>query len=357
MDGYTVYKPLRNLISSFGRDDSLRVLWAYLNYMQIDEFELPGDIETGAQFLNASIPELVIPPWQLELVAREVLINCGAQSPKGKSLREWHNFARLMNELRELEDRLYGLQGPDRKIMIELNRIAHRQFIWQAHPLHATALIRYLKIFDTPQIDEICQSETGMRVQMIYMCGMCFLGHFFGSPAISLPINSEIKQLNTADIDNFLRFCSKPLREVREILRSDQVFDHRFVYAFNSLRSFPLIRMSWVGSDAIVCPVVMLLFWRITSGLYYSLCKHRQFGDAFGRSFQSYVGEVISRSISRPNTELLAEQRYGPKATQRDSVDWILAEGNFALFLECKAKRLTWDAKVALDDMSLLNSI
>jgi hypothetical protein len=354
MSAFSIYKPFRNLISTFGREDALRVLWAYINYMQVDDFELPADIEAGAQFLNSPVPAVVIPPWQLELIAKEILIHCGTRSARGKTLREWRSLAKVMNELRELEDKFYALQGPAKNIMLELNRIAHRQFVWQAHPLTSAALMRYLKIFDTPQIDEICRSQTGMTVQTIYLCGMCFLGHFLSSPAIPLPVNSEIKQLSNTDIVKFVSFCSRPLRELREVLESEQVFDDRFAYAFSSLRGFPLIQMPWDGNDAIVCPIVTLLFWRITGGLYYSLCKHKQFGDAFGRSFQAYVGEVISRSISRPNSTLLAEQRYGQKALQRDSVDWILTDGDFALFLECKAKRLSWDAKAALNDIGPL---
>lgn len=281
MNAFSIYKPFRNLISTFGREDALRVLWAYINYMQMRRFELPSDIEVGAQFLNAPVPDVVIPPWQLELIAKEVLIHSGARSARGKTLREWRSLAKLMNELRELEDKLYALQGPGKNIMLELNRIAHRQFIWQAHPVKSTALMRYLKIFDTPQINEICRSQTGMSVQTIYLCGMCFLGHFFSSPAVALPINSEIKQLNDEDITKFVSFCSRPLNELREILKSEQVFDDRFAYAFNSLRGFPLIQMPWEGNEAIVCPILTLLFWKITGGLYYSLCKDKQFGDAF----------------------------------------------------------------------------
>jgi hypothetical protein len=37
-------------------------------------------------------------------------------------------------------------------------------------------------------------------------------------------------------------------------------------------------------------------------------------------------------------------------------VDWIIADENAALFLECKAKRLSWGAKVSLTDLGPLEA-
>jgi hypothetical protein len=34
---------------------------------------------------------------------------------------------------------------------------------------------------------------------------------------------------------------------------------------------FPLVRISHQGRDEVACPIPTLLFWRITTGLYYSL--------------------------------------------------------------------------------------
>jgi hypothetical protein len=39
---------------------------------------------------------------------------------------------------------------------------------------------------------------------------------------------------------------------------------------------------------------------------------------------------------------------------EKRSVDWILTDGDAALFIECKVKRLTWEAKENLNDLAAL---
>ena len=214
--------------------------------------------------------------------------------------------------------------------------------------------MRYFRIFDVPQIDEMCRTQIGMSVRKVYLCGMSFMGHFLTSPTLLLPYQSQIAELSEGDLANFLAFCSRSIDSLKQILISEQIYDDRFVYAFNSLRTFPLVGMDWFGKPAIVCPILTHLFWRITGGLYYLLCKNSRFGDAFGHSFQNYVGEVVSRALTRHTASLLSEKKYGSKAYVRDSVDWIVIDEDFALFLECKAKRVSWDAKMALGDLSPL---
>jgi hypothetical protein len=45
MDVFAKYKPFRNKISLLAREDALRVIWAYCQYLQIDDFTIPNDIE------------------------------------------------------------------------------------------------------------------------------------------------------------------------------------------------------------------------------------------------------------------------------------------------------------------------
>jgi hypothetical protein len=51
-----------------------------------------------------------------------------------------------------------------------------------------------------------------------------------------------------------------------------------------------------------------------------------------------------------------SEQEYAVGKAKKRSVDWIITDENAALFLECKAKRLSWGAKVSLTDLGPLDA-
>ena len=98
-----------------------------------------------------------------------------------------------------------------------------------------------------------------------------------------------------------------------------------------------------------------LLFWRFTSGLYYELISVPAFGNEFGDGFQAYVGDVIEQACPEP-MQRLGEQKYIVGKNEKRSVDWIIANEGAAIFLECKARRLSWNAKVSLTDLAPLEA-
>jgi hypothetical protein len=93
----------------------------------------------------------------------------------------------------------------------------------------------------------------------------------------------------------------------------------------------------------------------MTKGLYYELVAEPTFANAFGASFQRYVGDSIDRACIDKKVQKLAEIEYGPKALNKRSVDWIVYDDGGALFVECKARRLSWDAKSTLIDLAPLD--
>jgi hypothetical protein len=53
--------------------------------------------------------------------------------------------------------------------------------------------------------------------------------------------------------------------------------------------------------------------------------------------------------------QILAEAEYQVGRNRKDTVDWIIWQGDeAALFVECKTKRLTWASKVTLGDLTAL---
>lgn len=105
------------------------------------------------------------------------------------------------------------------------------------------------------------------------------------------------------------------------------------------------------------CPIPTLLFWRITTGLYYTLKDVPGFLTEFGDSFQRYTGEVLQQRITSAERAILAEREYHVGKYRKQTVDWIVQQGDkAALFIECKTKRLTWESKAALADLTKLQT-
>jgi hypothetical protein len=46
-DAFQDYKPLRNKIGLLSVEDSLAVIWAYCQYLQLDNFHFPKEIEVA----------------------------------------------------------------------------------------------------------------------------------------------------------------------------------------------------------------------------------------------------------------------------------------------------------------------
>lgn len=356
MDIFREYKPIRNRIAALARDDALGVIWAYSQYLQIDDFKFPKEIEVAKKYLELDIPQKWISEWELELLAKEVILNGGLIASKGRTLRAWATLSEIVNSTKEFEQRIYRQFGSQENVLVELIRIAHSQFIWQANPPNAATMILYYKIFNRPVIDQICTERIGLNVWQIYMCGLAWMGFFLDRPAIDFPFKSEIKALPVETLEKFLSFTGKSIGELKTILKAEQQYNANFAYAYSSLRAFPLVRMSYSGKDTIVCPVPTLLFWRFTGGLYYELISDPRFPNEFGDGFQSFVGEVIDRACISEDMQQIPEQEYAVGKSKKKSVDWIVADENYALFFECKSKRLSWGAKVSLTDLASLEA-
>ena len=105
-----------------------------------------------------------------------------------------------------------------------------------------------------------------------------------------------------------------------------------------------------------MCPLPTLLYWRFTAGLYYQLIGDDRFPNEFGSSFQDYVGEVIQAACTSERAQGIPDEGYSVGKLKKRSIDWIIADEHSALFLECKAKRLSWGAKAFLNNLEPLDA-
>jgi hypothetical protein len=350
------YRRVQEIAKQLAYRDSFYVIWSYSQYLQTTDFHIPNDIEVVPQFLAAVEPRTLLAEWTLEQITREVIQNGNEYPQEGRRLRQWNTLAQIANSLRDLEGEIYQTLVGAKRIHLELMRILHRQIVWQQQRPNARWITRYHKLFNRPEINVLSLRATGLSIDHIHLIGMAYLGKFLEQPFIMQQINIEIPTLTQEHIDRFLRFTSLGLSGLRNKLRAEHALDEGFAYRYSSLREFPLIRISETEPVEIVCPIPTLLFWRITTGLYYALKDERGFLIAFGQSFQDYVGEVLGHRINNNAMHVLEEAEFHVGRHRKDTVDWIIQQGDeSALFIECKTKRLTWASKAGLADLSALD--
>lgn len=354
MNVYQLYKPLRNQVSQYSLIDSLQVIWGWSQYEQLKDFSLPNWIELPLSIkLNSS--ETKYPhSWELELMAKEIIIHSNLKLKTKTSLKEWRQLSKCFNKLRKLENDIYGKYSDGNDVMIELMRISHRQFEWQVNRPHASSFIRYFKIFSHDKINEICKNKLDLSVREVFLYGFAMWATFESKSVFFLKDIKAGGSFKPEKLDNFLRFTGSSLEELKSKLIKHQMFDDRYAYAYNSLRETPLITVSNAGGDILLCPTPTSLFWRVTSGLYYEFISEIGFANPFGSSYQDYVGEVVEKAFHNKKFNILAEKEYLIKKDRKDSVDWIVYGKHGALFVECKAKRFSWEAKSCFDDIGPL---
>lgn len=350
------YRRIRSVVRQLGRRDSLEVIWAYAQFLQVADFRIPRGIEVSQQFLDANPHQAILAEWTLEHLAREIIRHADEEPRRGQSLRQWAMLAAAANALRDLEGEIYATLVGAGRIWLEMMRVAHRQFTWQQFRFGWKPMIRYYKVFNTPELNEHAINATGLSVDQIYLISFCYLGIFYDHPRATRQINVEVPGLTQQHVDRFLTLTSLSRSELAERLRAEHALDEGFAYRYSSLRQYPLVMASHHGRDEISCPIPTLLFWRITSGLYYSLRDLKGFPSAFGASFQSYIGEVLKARIAPDRLRVLGETEYHVGHLRKDTVDWIVAQHDeAALFVECKTKRLQWASKAGMTDLSALD--
>jgi hypothetical protein len=296
------YKYLQRRIAKCGCGDSLYVIWAYSQFMQVRNFCFPENINKHADFLADGRVNFLIHEWELEIIATEAILHAVDGT---KTMRDWPTLTGIVTRLRRLENELYG-DNENADIRIEMSRIMHRQIAWQQFRPQTKLAYRYYRIFSDRAVDAICRKVVGLSIDALYYQGVLAYAHFAKVPAL------ELNEGTTQETQALLKFAGRPLEEVRDLISDAHALDHSYAYRVGPLTRFPLITVENADRKLAVCPLPTLFFWRLTSGLYYDLIKgDADFGNALGASFERYIGEVVSRVATSPTLQHFGEAKYG----------------------------------------------
>lgn len=346
---YGLYKPLRNHLRKYSLIQSLAVIRAYAQHLQFGQ-PFPQDVQVPLAFLAADLPNKNVYEWELELLTREVIINCSESAEY--DMRRYSEFASAVNKLKRLENDISGCTEYREmfrvNVLQEVFRIAHRQFQWQKKPC-TDDFMRYYKIFGRPELDAIIVATLGINARQIFSVGLGLTGMYLENFGLRLPITVDLNGLITNDqVQQIVNRFSIDIDELRTQMSDAQSYDQDFAYTMNPLLIRPLIRVDQDGVPVLIAPIPTYILRRFTDGIYYEIYDAAGFSDAFGASFQAYIGDVLQPLTQGGNFTIYPEEPYHVGRELKHSIDWIATDGTATLFVECKTKRLRYAGKVTL---------
>lgn len=343
---FETYRPFRNKLAKFNVIDSLYLIWGYSrNYTFNKEF--PADIEKPFGF-NPNEPNKFDRKYrglfdhELEFLQKEFILNCDI-APTKYSIREQKHFIKTINYLRDTIDNTISKKYMNQEnIILEFNRLAHRQFKWQLHYDRET-IFRYYQIYSDPILAEIIQNRFKLTTQQLFLIGFIFFTWTANNFRTPLPMNSQVKALTNEMFEIYLSHFSMTIDDARRELKQYQEINKNLYYTYNPLLAKPIL----IDKSSAICPIPIFIYWQITSGIYYFIFKENNFDNAFGNSFQNYVGEVLKKSCTNPKLKIFPEEKYGKP--EKGTADWIVEDETSIMFIECKTKRMRLDSKSELE--------
>jgi hypothetical protein len=290
-------------------------------------------------------------PWDLEVLTREIILHGGTGGEK--SLTRWNDLAAAINFIRRLDDHCFSPGAEPVDMMLELHRMAHRQFPWQSGGGMAPIMRRAFKVFGRDTVESIVLRELGMTTRQFMLLGAAIAGNFQKASGMSTNQNYACLGISLESSRAFFDRVVIPIDVLRSKTAAAQSYDRNWLYSWNPLEGSPLISFDRMHPDRVICPISRYLTRRTSSGLFYDLVNASNFDNSFGNSFQSYVGEVLAATCSGAGFTVLSEEPYYIGNNRFDGLDWILSDTTGHVFIEAKTKRLTLVSRMRPDTATL----
>lgn len=296
--------------------------------------------------------QFYIPPWTLETLVNEIL-----STPKMVAMTSqlrhdfFKNFRMLSTVVAKLENAEDGIFLATHDVFHEMHRIGQRQFPWQRGWLNAPAFYRSLKLYGSGKPAEYFRMNAGISVAEFTLVGMCLGGALSRSDHVDRYIDLSEIGVTAAQRDAAMAKLTIPHQEARDLARNMRNQNVQTAYKPSILRDFPIIVFGEHG-NRLRSPIPDLIGYRFTTGLYLDVVGGGiEVSNHIGAEFENYCVEYLEAMLSP--FEVSGEIAYGMKKARKRSPDVLVSErGTVILVAECKAKRMTLEARFADDPVA-----
>lgn len=285
-------------------------------------------------------------PWELELVAREIILNGHMQQQTLASANTFDpvKSVQLVRQLTMHISKTH-VHSHDEALSAVIPLI-HQQMPWSDDTFSRIA--RYGQIYRHQPLAEIMQSVLKISLSAWLKLGLTAFSLLVRSHSVHRSIFFHLPGVDRETVEQFFALTTRSIEELGPRIKSQQVYDRKWAYAFNPLRERP-INFFQMEPERIFAPIPQLLIWHVTDGLYYHLIEAggSLFAKAFGDACEIYVGNVLTTALQGKQVEIYGERPYETSKGQKAGADWLVSDHTGHIFLECKAKRMTLQAKTA----------
>lgn len=347
-DMYDSYKPLRNMMRQCNLEASLVDIWHFSQHIMNN-----GPAPTLSGMRHYSLKRYLF-PWDLPIIVREVILH--ADHRGYKRLNSLNAMRTVINTIRDIENESSKERLDADNVMGELHRISHRQFPWQQKS-DLNGLLRYLKIFGSPEVAPILEKKTGFSIRDYFLLGIFLTGHLRRHVAVNAQRNFTAAGIPRDRSFAFFMHLSSTAKQLRDEIAFQQKYDETWEYTWNPLEAKPLISLDPSRPHYLYCPIPDLLLRRFSHGIYYELLSMPGFDIAFGTSFQTYIGELLRAVFNQSSFTVFEEKTYKVRKEQHHGADWILSDADANLFIECKTKRMRLAAKSSVGGSELIEEL
>lgn len=352
-------RALKDMLSGCDDRGFLQLAWS-INMLQSS---FGADVTPFLTYpIKAATPdmgsEFAVRKWEIETMLATLLATPKKAHRQGVPLAHYRldkfdTMATAVNYLRHAEDYQSGDYLNDNNIMLEMSRIAQRQFGWQRGFASTERLYRYVFVYGQGNCAAYFADRYGMSIKDFLKVGFYLFTQLHRAPWAK-PVAIEGLGVDVPLIERALPLVAKNLTDIRAesarlIGQLQGGAAQRMAYFPSVLRRYPVIRDASIGKY--IAPLPQLVMFRMTAGLYYDFASGPQqlITEANAR-FEQYVRQLVEAYL--PRFRALPSHRFGPKKAKMDSPDVLVQDGDqIVAIMECKATKLTYEAQFADDPM------
>lgn len=294
-----------------------------------------------------------IAPWTMETLVNELL---ATPKPPGFGIGRtrvldsgtFETLRQLNNLLVKLENAEDGIFLKKHDVFYEMARIAQRQFPWQRGVSNAPHLYRSILLYGTGSAGEFFEESAGISVPNFVKTGVCMSQGLASNDFIRRDRDLSAVGITAEMREAALARLAVSHGEARLRTSRIRAGNRQTAYRPSILRDFPIVAFG-DRCERLRAPIPELIIYRYTSGLYLDVV---QGGAAvwtdIGHRFENYVLEYLQAMMAP--FKVAGEQAYGPKKARYRTPDVLVSDaGDIVAAIECKAKRMTFDARFADD--------
>lgn len=337
MDIYDLYKPFRNQLRGLALGPALHHIWVYQKqaHQQTGVIKIPG------------IADVYI--WEVQILCREIVLHAAG---KETTLSTYKGLWKMISHIRRIINGIAAIEianSTDDFSQRTLLTLVHQQARWQ-YSRDEARLFRAHHVYSDSELAPLFEQVTGLSVRAMYLHALAIGGAAAKQSGTNASQDFSGFDVMNPERDAFFDMSGTTIDNLREALKAAQRYDERWALTFNPMEATPLFNTDPHHPSLFWCPMPQLLLRRVTEGLFYDLMNGKnelgvEFGNEYGHAFERYVGRMLHEIFDANHFSISGEQPYKVDGDTKHGVDWIVSDATANLFIECKTRRLSQQAK------------